>query len=361
MTSSGTRLFYQNKTSIDEFRNEVNTQITIFRTSLDVYLEPICPAIVYADIFRSYNNHDLINILDILELKSINEGNNMPISYFRMIKHLCLTQQFHIGIIAMESFTNTVTLGEIANNPALNIPQADIIKYKCMALYEICRLFNIGYLHGDPHMDNILIDVNYNYFNGTVIGYGLIGSGHGRAILIDFGSTFLHNQGAIQIAPNFEALDNFDFYGRYIEQSLLITSPRYAPGLAGTHPSWQWLRMPEIPNRIDLNTGLFFLTIQRKITKMVFLIHVGVNYNGHQIHQLIGGQIVEQNSEKNDTNIFDKLDPKHILTVPFIQDYIKKQNEFSNDILKELMDFKGGYNKRKTMKKIKRKTKKIKN
>jgi hypothetical protein len=361
---SSRRLFFQNNTTTDEFRDEVNTQINIFRNSLDIYLEPICPAIVYANIFSSHNNHDLTNVLDTLESKSIDEGNNMPILYFQRIRNLCLMQMFHIGIIAMESFTNTVTLGEIATDPALNIPQADIITYKYMALYEICRLFNIGYLHGDPHMNNILINRDYNYFNGTVIGYGLIGSGLGRAILIDFGSTFRHNQGAIQISNNFEDLDNFDLY-RNIQQSLLITSPRYQQGLAATHLSWQWLRMPEIPNRIDLNTGLFFLTIQRKITKMVFFIHLGINYNGHQIHPLIGGQISEQVSEKHDTNIFDKLDPKHILTVPFIEDYIKKQNDFSNDILKELMnvkeitDIKGGYNKRNTTKK--RKTKKRKN
>ncbi len=370
---TGNILNQQNKTSIDEFRNEVNTQIEIFRNSLDIYLEPICPAIVYASIFR-YDNPNLTDLLNMLEARSIDEGNNMPILYFQMIKYLCTTQQFHIGILAMESFTNTLTLTEIENNRALNIPQASIIEYKCMALYELCRLFNIGYLHGDPNTGNILIDVNYNYFNGTVARYGLIGNTQGRAILIDFGSTFLHNQGPIQIAPNFEALDDFDFYGRYIEQSLRITSPRYAgmiltggiPMNANTFGGFQWLRMPEIPNRIDLNTKLFFLTIQRKITKMVFLIHLGINYNylNHQIHPLIGGKIVEQNSEKNDTNIFDKLDPKHILTETFIKDYIKKQNDFSNDILKKIMDFKeitdfkGGYNKRKPTKK--RKTKKIK-
>jgi len=378
ITRSGRRLFFQNNTTIDEFRDEVNTQINIFRSSFDLYLEPICPAIVYANIFTSYNNPVLTNILDTLESKSIDEGNNMPILYFQRIRNLCLMQRFHIGIIGMESFTNTVTLGAIATDPALNIPQVDIITYKYMALYELCRLFNIGYLHGDPHMNNILINRNYIYFDGTAGGYGLVGSRPGRAILIDFGSTFLHNQGPIQIAPNFEALDNFDLY-RNIQQSLLITSPKYPAGLAATHPSWQWLRMPQVPNRIDLNTSLFFLTIQRKTTKMLFAFHAGITYNGQQIHPLIGGQIVEQNSnqqiknieptitqnsEKNDTNIFDKLDPKHILTESFIKDYIKKQNDFSNDILKKIMDFKeitdfkGGYNKRKTMKK--RKPKKIK-
>jgi hypothetical protein len=348
-------LFFQNNTTISEFRDEVNTQIDIFGRSLDIYLEPICPAIVYANIFSSHNNSDLTGILNMLESKSIDEGNNMPILYFQRIKDLCTRQMFHIGIIAMESFTNTVTLSEIATNPI--IPQADIITYKCMALYEICRLYNIGYLHGDPHMNNILINRNYVYFNADLSGYRLVGSPPGRAILIDFGSTFLHNQGPIQISNNFENLDDFDLY-RNVQQSLQITSPRYPPGLAASHGSWQWLRMPEIPNIIDLNTRLFFLTIQRKTTKMLFIIHSGINYNNiHQIHPLIGGQISEQNSEKNDTNIFDKLDPKHILTVSFIKDYIKKQNDFSNDILKKIMEFKGGYNKRKTTEKSK--TKKI--
>lgn len=414
--SNSVELVIQNNTKLDDFKNEVNTQIDIYTQSLDIYLEPICPAVVCAHTFKN-DNSSLPAILDKLISNSIDEGDNMPILYFNKIKQfISKNRRFHIGVIAMESFTNTRTLKNIVDDTS--IPQTFRNTYKCMALYEICRLYNIGYLHGDMHMNNILFDINYNYFNGTIdpvgteMGYnpGL----RGRAILIDFGSSFQHGQGIIDVSHNLEQLGEFNFYDRYITRSIMLPSPKYPAPYVGlpayeNWPSYQWQRMPEMPDKKFLNIKLFFLTLQRKTTKMVFNIHLNVRFIGVQrLHPtMIGGQIVGKNSnqqiinmeptmtqisekldpkisiqqiknieptimtqisEKNNTNIFDKLDPKHILTVPFVEDYIKKQNDFCNDILKEMefketdfkeMDFKGGYNKRKTTKK--RKTKKNKN
>jgi hypothetical protein len=49
--------------------------------------------------------------------------------------------------------------------------------YRYLALYELDRLHNLGYMHNDFHYENVLINTTYNYFSNN----------SGRAILIDFG------------------------------------------------------------------------------------------------------------------------------------------------------------------------------
>jgi len=58
----------------------------------------------------------------------------------------------------------------------------NITQYLNLALYEILRLYSVGYIHGDISLANIMINTSYNY----------TGSNSGRAMLIDFGMTFKH-------------------------------------------------------------------------------------------------------------------------------------------------------------------------
>jgi hypothetical protein len=53
-----------------------------------------------------------------------------------------------------------------------------------LAVYELLRLYSIGYLHGDFSQTNIMINPTYNY----------TGTNSGRAMIIDFGMTFKHNE-----------------------------------------------------------------------------------------------------------------------------------------------------------------------
>jgi thiamine kinase-like enzyme len=63
-------------------------------------------------------------------------------------------------------------------------------KYRFMAIYELHRLHQFGYIHNDFHYENVLINTSYSYFNQT----------SGRAILIDFGySTRTTNQNAVEL------------------------------------------------------------------------------------------------------------------------------------------------------------------
>jgi hypothetical protein len=54
--------------------------------------------------------------------------------------------------------------------------------YLDLAIYELLRLYSIGYLHGDFSQENIMVNPTYNY----------TGTNSGRAMLIDFGMTFKH-------------------------------------------------------------------------------------------------------------------------------------------------------------------------
>ena len=70
-------------------------------------------------------------------------------------------------------------------------PHPQFEKYKYMALYELQRMHQFGYLHNDFHYDNVLIHPQYSYF----------GIQSGRAILIDFeySSTIVQRQSPIEL------------------------------------------------------------------------------------------------------------------------------------------------------------------
>ena len=54
-----------------------------------------------------------------------------------------------------------------------------------MGLYELDKMHQAGYIHGDYHYENVLINPSYNYFEKN----------SGRAIIIDFGcSTIANNE-----------------------------------------------------------------------------------------------------------------------------------------------------------------------
>ena len=162
-------------TTRDKYLHEVNIQIDIFEKSLDTYLEPICPGIAFSDTYYPYDTTDPENnfqkIMEYLIENSIGETQTILLS----IKNDTDINKFVIGFIAMEFLTGFETLANYQNQNSMNIDITD-----SMARYEIARLFKLGYIHGDLHKANLLIDPNYQYFEGIP----------GRVILIDFGKTF---------------------------------------------------------------------------------------------------------------------------------------------------------------------------
>ena len=147
----------------EEFKKEVITQVDIYNQSImdkDFILEPICPAVVniYKKIPKSLKDSMIQNIEDTLENKDF------------IVKFL--NKQVDINIIAMEFIEGFDTL--------FGLCHTDTPLYEKFALFELARLHKYGYIHGDYHKENVLINTTYSYYGNAI---------KGRALILDFGRT----------------------------------------------------------------------------------------------------------------------------------------------------------------------------
>jgi hypothetical protein len=156
------------------FTNEVNIQTDIFLKSMN-YLQPICPAVVYADIVSGPNSSTkydkLLMLLNLLTNRTQLDNKGI----FQDIKRNYQFNNFKsIGLICMEFADGYYPLHSLVSDVKFNL-------YKNMALYLLLRLaLETGYTHSDFHPGNIMINVNDKlYFKGF----------SGSPILIDFGYT----------------------------------------------------------------------------------------------------------------------------------------------------------------------------
>jgi hypothetical protein len=361
-------------TTTDEFKNEVSTQIDIFTRSLEIneetnvcYLEPICPSIVYAEI-----NINTETILKMLQSRGINQNTKNILTYI-----ILNGGSFSIGFIAMEMMSGFITLDQYIRYNPRNAQMAEQ-----MAMFEIARLFELGYIHGDLNLNNILFDPNYIYFGDGVSGP------LGRAILIDFGATFEHRKD-----PTIRPVDLYSA----VQHSITMNSPKFAGiqhesvqdarGLAFWYPSYQWLKLLDPIQEITFKIKLYNLHEKREKAKQKFVAHVmdnsiglspGSTYSnpypqlpeiemsGGNDSSLIHTPLQKLDTKELDTkeldtkeltqNIFDKLDPEHKLNVKFITDYVKKEKASHAEILESIQKKKGG-EKRNKKSKTKRKFK----
>jgi len=355
-----------------KFKDEINMQIDIFTRSLDLYLEPICPAIVDATIHPNTSPYLPVSLDQLID-KSSDVITRHILQY---IKNNYLTNRFDIGIIAMECLSGYDCLSDYVDKNGGENSEASIVA-KYMAMYEICRLYKLGYIHGDLHQGNLMYHPTYRYFNGNLhqgnlmynptyrhfneyLLQGLNVGPTGRVMLIDFGATFRHGQPTAQPPYNFEEIYNDDLYVNCVIPSITITSPIWVPGTADTFPPYQWLKMPDLS---VANLYLYKLATDRTKTKILYKIFISVGiqplidartlinhpfmvggYENNQQITMTEPIIQKQNTSEN---IFEKLDPNHILTLEFIKNYIKEENDFSAKILKNFEEIKGGTNKNK--------------
>jgi len=157
--------------SIDEFKNEINIQTDIFLKSVN-YLQPICPAIVYAN--HDYNSSELI---DQLFYHMEQKGDEKTREFIAFVKSKyrepSLSNTFtRVGLIAMEFASNYFLLQQYINTP-------DQDYAILMEMYLLIRLaLETGYVHGDHHIGNLFIDpYSTTYFSGV----------RGAPLMIDFG------------------------------------------------------------------------------------------------------------------------------------------------------------------------------
>lgn len=144
----------------EEFENEINIQKHIFETSFlneDTFLEPICPCILHST--KILNDTHKQNFLSIMQ-KTMEHRDFQRIQ--QIFKH-------DIGYIAMECMNTYKPLETLEESPKFNF-------YVMFAVHQLRKMHNIGYKHCDLHLNNVLIDETYNYYDFMP----------GRAIIIDF-------------------------------------------------------------------------------------------------------------------------------------------------------------------------------
>ena len=158
-----------------EFWNEVNIQTHIYKETNEG-LEPVCPPIVYSESLDNDKSMELLNKLFLLPYSSYDHDMSTD-PMFELYNRYKGDPTLKLGIIGMGFTEGYNSLFSMFRNNHPNITQ-----YFDLAIYELLRLYAVGYIHGDISLANIMINTDYNY----------TGTNSGRAMLIDFGMAFDH-------------------------------------------------------------------------------------------------------------------------------------------------------------------------
>lgn len=180
-------------TSSKDFLNEIKIQSDVYKKTNE-NLEAVCPPIVYSNIVNNTETASrALNLLSVMIKQMPNDENKV---FLETMKDLYKeNRQLKLGIIAMSFAENYDTLQNVLRNTNNMGRQA---LYKYLAVYELLRLYDIGYMHGDYHTGNILINTNYKYSDLNDNLY------LGRALIIDYGLAFKnkHKTDDIAITPS---------------------------------------------------------------------------------------------------------------------------------------------------------------
>jgi hypothetical protein len=284
---------------------EIHTQTDIYKKS-NSNLEAICPPIVYSTIIQGDDASNLISILISQMTKETD------INYLQQMKQLYTAeakiQSMKLGIIAMTFAENYKPLHQIVTSRTHHTNEQKM-KYIYLAMYELVRLYDIGYIHGDFHMSNIMVNTDYTY---SVEGDPLLS---GRCLLIDFGLTFKPSRRW----SSAHSLDD------KLQVIMDIPHP-YTDENAHTWEAYQWL--PNfIKSETDLNTK--YNNIQNSIsifqTQMIAKIHEkyplvldtirAINATDYRADVLRGGKMVLDTS----VPVIDSITyPSRKMEAPFV-------------------------------------------
>lgn len=163
-----------------EFIMEVNTQTDIYLKTIK-YLQPICPAILYSTIItdtrhKEYDYLDNSFYEDQCQGQVENEDQDQEILELLDLPKFITEKDVTYGLIFMEY------LEEYSPFEKFTIPTFKSKKsFVLVLLWTLIQLtLETGYVHGDHHMNNILITNKYpkgGYFDSSTI----------RIMIIDFG------------------------------------------------------------------------------------------------------------------------------------------------------------------------------
>ena len=178
MTEFNSTKFELHSVKSDSFKNETNIQIDIHEKSYD-YGEPICPSVIFSTILEGKRVLEFAE--NLLHRIRIHDGTGLTLETLLIFPQIHESAErnpiLQMGIIAMEFAEDYSTMYDMLNK---DVRTKENSIY--MSLYVLIELYRLGYTHGDPNYNNILINITYhNYF------YGLFG----RPLIIDFGMTKL--------------------------------------------------------------------------------------------------------------------------------------------------------------------------
>ena len=180
-------------TSHENFKDEIKRQRDIYKESfksLTGMFDAICPAIIFSheSVYdKGIQKLRTLEGMKIKEQKELNEildaaaipnsDRTISIIYMEMMEGFMTASNYFDNLCFFDKYSifktqdTTITVPKLPDN---------ILHILYFIQYEFFRLANFGYLHGDAHFSNIMINPNYNYFSNKLTG---------RAIIIDFGRT----------------------------------------------------------------------------------------------------------------------------------------------------------------------------
>lgn len=150
------------------------------------YLEPICPAIVFSQIYK--DKSDISGVLESIHTHTL-EGKKTR-SLLDSI--LSKSSEFNLGIIVMEFADGYMKASQVSKLPSDDPKKINSIWIECIFKYILLELaLKTGYHHADFHKGNLLIkpddtsNVNpYRYFDiKRTSGHPILG----KPLIIDFG------------------------------------------------------------------------------------------------------------------------------------------------------------------------------
>jgi hypothetical protein len=315
---------YQTSTQ-DIFLQELGIQREIFRASSDKYLEPLVPQILFATIYGTGGNphHFLTEILERKKSSGMNERTSSTIDY---IIDICAKQSVSIGLIVMEHMSDFQPASSYFFHQGIKTPSDSDYRfdydddtdfynqrlYYCM-LYTIYQLALLGFVHGDLHLGNLLINPSYTYFNGYL----------GVVKLIDFGRTKY-------VGPprDIHPLNLFKFEWDNSEYDY------YKKKVGFTGYNWFNFNLTHddrMPSKILGSLG--HLNERREQAKRLFDEHIArcdAHTAGHDTEKDDGKMVVVGGTK----NVYDNFDPEFIFTTQFINNYVRKSNVFLDKLIK---------------------------
>ena len=385
-----------NGTTATGFISEIEIQLDVFNKSIDKFLEPICPGIVHAWIYRSeidkrsFLNHFLTPAYNsdanprqnrevkpeimapglpdieqdklIFILKKVLDDDLFRSQYMERPENQAETPPwFQWGLLAMESLEDFVTYRQATYD--MNNSRTKLKLYAELAMYELSRLYQIGYLHGDPNASNAMVNPDYKYIEGAT----------GRVVWVDFGLAYPIDAAISEddsVRAKVEAfraahysVNSKEYYEKFMDIMFSSTSPRHknSIGINGqlfktiTWPGYQWLKsdveygaqvyienLPKIFERRkkykeDFKTHILkatFLTPNQPAPQGNFFTLQGqplfgggakvpVRPKGHGYYKI--------SVTITPPNIFDILDSRYIFTTNFVEGFVGESKRETND------------------------------